>query len=132
MILAPRLNEIIKDKTRGLVYNVNEIAPDTYDKLRGNAGILTVWDGASDNTIYADPAINWAFRAWHDKVHLKYDLDFSIESELILAKLAASQFDGKIADIVYAEVGGLVEYFRDNGRFPTDQAKFVKEYAKVL
>ncbi len=54
-------------------------------------GKCYVFAGGSDDTIFHDPRGDWAghclyeYRAWHDSVHLQYNLDFSYESELLLA-----------------------------------------------
>jgi hypothetical protein len=129
-VLCPRLNELIQIKSKGIQYNAAEIAPDTYPKLRSNAGQLTVWTGASEQTIFGDPRLNWAFRALHDLEHIKHSLSFSIDHELHLARITAAQFDGRIADIVYAEIGGQIEYLQANGKFPQDQYNFILNYIK--
>jgi len=65
-------------------YEVSDDAPDTYVKLRAHLDRtkqMLVWSGSSDNTIYADKQVNWAFRAWHDWCHYYGAHPFTPEAE---------------------------------------------------
>lgn len=65
-------------------WQTSNLAPDTWEKTQASfapAGIVTVWSGASNATVYSSPRANWLFRAWHDSMHLAYGLDFSLAGE---------------------------------------------------
>ena len=94
---------------------------------------LVVWSGASDSTIYGDRAINWAFRAWHDSLHLALNADFSMQGEKLVA-LEQCRLIGSdaMAKIIMGEVVGQVEYLNKYGHFPTDQFVFMRNYLKGI
>ena len=109
---------------------VSDVAPDTFEKLKRNIGQLVIWSGASDNTIYGDPAINQAFRAWHDSLHIKLNADFTQEGETRVALEQARIIGGSYAEIILAEVVGQGLYFNKYGEFPKNQIEFIKSYLK--
>jgi len=58
--------------------------PETYEELIAlldAGGRMLVYSGASERTIYGDPEVNYAFRAWHDWCHWRGRYDFSYEGE---------------------------------------------------
>src|SRR6266436_6008855 len=65
-------------------YDVADDAPDTYEKLRAYLDLtkqMKVWSGNSENTIYADKEVNYAFRAWHDWCHYNGRHAFTVVGE---------------------------------------------------
>lgn len=120
-------------------YDVSEQAPATYHELMAhmarNDGRLCVWSGASDQTIFAHPAVNWAFRAWHDYYHWKDRQPFTVVGELMVAFAQCDDIERLFPEhprlkvwqaLVMAEVVGQREYAdAHGGRFPTDQHGFV-------
>jgi hypothetical protein len=130
MLLCNTLNERILELAPKHI--VSAYAPDTFETLSRNIGGLVVWDGGSDNTIYGDAKVNWAFRAWHDSLHLKLNADFSLEGETRVALEQARILGGYHAEIVLAEVIGQAEYFAKHGEFPTNQVEFIKSYLKGI
>lgn len=63
---------------------------DVRAAIAANHGRMIVWSGASDRTIYGDPSVNHAYRAWHDWCHLDTGGDFSVDGE---QKAARRQMD---------------------------------------
>ena len=111
-------------------------APDAPDCLadhvwkRDGFLFVPVWTGASVDTIWSAPAVNYAFRAWHDSRHLTLGAGFDLESERALCVDAVRQIDGERERALLAgEVGGQVEFFFAHGRFPVAQRAFVDAYA---
>lgn len=105
----------------------------TFDRLKfQSVSSLVVWSGGSNATVYGDPAINHAFRAWHDSLHLKLGLDFSLESEIAVATEQSRLLhnDG-LARLIMAEVKGQAEYFAKHSQFPDNQVEFVTNYLKA-
>ena len=101
------------------------IAPiSVVDLMAYRGSRLVVWSGASDDTIFGDRHVNWAFRALHDQLHLLTRIGFSPNEEIELARIQANQYEGLMADLVYIEVAGQAEYFAKTGRFVSDQVSF--------
>lgn len=98
------------------VFNVSDRAPSTFADIMRQGDPLTVWSGASDGTIYADPAVNWAFRAWHDATHIAGRYDFTLAGETATCEAQ-----------IRAEIVGQAQYAAAHGHFPVDQAAFVQE-----
>lgn len=121
-------------------FDVRADAPDSLERLVSETaatGRLAVWSGASEQTIFGDPEVNWAFRAWHDWHHYRHRLPFTPEGEREAA--AGQQRDiralygrGPTADhfcaLVEAEVVGQLHHQQRHGAFPEDQAGFVAAY----
>lgn len=65
-----------------------EDAPTNYYDLRQaflKEVPLPVYAGASDDTIYTTRQGNYAFRAWHDALHVRMYRGFSLPDELAVA-----------------------------------------------
>jgi len=124
--------------TRG--FRVVEVAPQTYDELIRDIehhGIITVWSDASERTIYGDPEVNFAFRAWHDWCHWRGRHDFSPEGENATAKMQYAHLLTLYGDtprtrswqrIVEAEIVGQALHLSEHGAFPWDQYAFIVAY----
>jgi hypothetical protein len=113
-------------------FSASDFAPDTFEKLRSNSvSGLVVWAGASDSTIYGDPSVNHAFRAWHDSLHLKLNAPFTLEGERLVAieqaRLVGSDTMG---NILIGEIVGQAEYFAKHGEFPANQVEFMLNWLK--
>jgi hypothetical protein len=129
MVLCPRLNEIIL--ARAPSFSVADAAPNCERDL-WTMGSMVVWSGASDRTVFGDPAVNWAFRAVHDAMHLATGLGFSPAEEIEMGRRQASTFDGGVADIVFLETAGQAEYFLRTGKFVEDQVAWTLARLKEM
>lgn len=86
----------------------------------------------SDNTIFADPEHNWAFRAWHDWTHWYIQADFDLAGEVKvaiqqvkdLAKVYGETFAERYKPIIFAEVIGHALAKELTGEFPVNQRGF--------
>lgn len=125
------INHKILNEARNIRYIVKSEAPSC-EKDLFNCGELVIWSGASDNTIFQDEKVNFAFRALHDALHLKTGMNFSPENEIELGRIQASRYDGILADLVYCEVSLQAKYFLNNGVFVQDQVLFAKQNVKGL
>lgn len=123
-----------------------ENAPNDYKSLmnwynNNNSGVLPVFNGSSDKTIYSSDRVNFAFRAWHDAIHIAFKLDFSYADELEVAKHHVDELlcwcighgiDGNLAydaaELVYADVVGQVEYYYHHKKYVDNQLDFVVDY----
>lgn len=118
-------NNLLLKQASKLNYSVSAIAPNSERDLFNNP--LVIWNGASDNTIWNDPKVNWAFRALHDALHKVTRLNFTVDCEIELGRIQASQYQGLLADLIYCEVAGQASYYKANGVFVSDQIGFTKE-----
>lgn len=115
-------------------YEVAANAPNTWEELKAvrNAAVLPVWNGASETSIWGREA-NYAFRAWHDRVHLAHELSFTPEDEAQVAAIQRAQVlamtgDVRLAELVWADVFGQGQYLARYGEFPNNQAAFMEAY----
>ena len=109
-------------------FTVSNEAPNSYSGLIRGAmkGIFLVYDGASSNTIYVDPHVNHAFRAWHDSLHLEHDLTFSLADELQMAELHRNAIEGSFEKaLIYADVAEQVRFWYTNRKYVDNQRAFV-------
>lgn len=113
-------------------------APQTFEALLERtdgdpSARIPVWNGASETSIYGDESGNFAFRAWHDRLHviLHAGFDEAGEKRVAVAQrdaILAATGDSEAAEAVWADVWGQFLYERRHGRFPDDQAAFVKTW----
>lgn len=141
-------------------FDVKADAPSSIIELCKSfeSGRLTVWNGASDNTIFACPETNYCFRAWHDHCHVRPNLrmrDIYNESPICVWNPKISYpftrvgeslaMRGQIADVyklygnglsartfsalIEAEIIGQFDYAANHGgAFPVYQADFARAY----
>lgn len=141
--LDPELNQAIVALVEDLLpqgFDVSPDAPETFEELVANyakTGRLVVSSLHSDRTIYGSPSVNYAFRAWHDWVHVACNCPLTLEGERDAALIQIDQIalyaDNQAqaerwARIIFAEVDGQAQYFAQTGDFPTDQVAFVSAY----
>lgn len=128
-------------------WDVAEDAPGSLEELTqhiADTGRMLVWSGGSDATIFGDAEHNYAFRAWHDWHHWKWQLPFTLEGEAAVCDLQKDDLD-----IVYGlpvtpgerfrrsmhyrlidcEINGKLKYSKmHGGEFPVDQIAFARMY----
>lgn len=115
-------------------HTASDNAPYSYETLRSaSTSSLVVWSGASDKTIYGDASVNWAFRAWHDSLHLKLNAEFNESGERRVAFEQARLIGGgTFGTILVGEIVGQAEYLNKYGQFPVDQVEFMRNYLKGM
>ena len=123
-------------------FDVSPDAPGTYKGLKAHLDAgkrLVVYDGGCEGTIYADPAVNHAFRAWHDWSHWKGDHDFSLQGECcvfdmqprhLLYVYGDTEQTLRWIDILRAEVIGQRVYYGRHKRYVEDQRGFIEAFLK--
>lgn len=117
-----------------------ESAPTTLRLLRSRAAVshyMFVSAEHSVRTIYSSPQVNYAFRAWHDALHLKLGAEFDAHGELLVARAHERAVRDAIKQGAYGlteldccalffETWGQFRYCEEHGgAFPVDQARFV-------
>ncbi len=100
---------------------------------------MVVYNGGCDGTIYADPEVNYAFRAWHDWCHWRGGYDFSVCGETAVCAMQCLELLSQHGDgeqtrrwiaILRAEVVGQRLYYQRHKRYIDDQRGFVEAYLK--
>ena len=100
---------------------------ELHKKIYRNTGKIHIWNGASDKTIFGDSIINCKFRAWHDYIHINYNLGYSITEESIVCDIQKDMlpftwdFEKKLIE---CEIRGQVHYFYRNNKFVENQRLF--------
>jgi len=126
------------NRTNPRGWNVSANAPSSLAELKRRAkrdGRITVSSLHSDLTIYGDPEINYAARAWHDACHILADAAFDDAGERAVCELQKRQLRAVYGEassrlfcaVVDAEIIGQLDYKAANGEFPRDQRTFVLE-----
>jgi len=138
----PTLNDAVLCMARNLVgeWEVSVDAPSTFTELktRLDAGRpLVVYGGGSEQTIFVDPEVNHAFRAWHDWTHWTYNFDFSVDGELrtygaqctdLMERYGSTDDAARWLTILRADIVGQRLYYERHKRYVTDQRAFVQAY----
>jgi hypothetical protein len=143
--LDPSLNAAILAIASDLFpegFDVSPDAPGTYKTLKAHLDAgkrLVVYDGGCEGTIYADPAVNHAFRAWHDWSHWKGGHDFSVAGEWrtfalqrrrLLDLHGDNQQTRRWIELIHADIVGFRLYYEPYRRFVDDQRSFIEAYMK--
>lgn len=116
-------------------FDVSAAAPSSYEAMRAHiqqTGRLCVSNVNSDQTIFADREVNYAFRAWHDWTHYTYKLPFTLEGEYAvsiqmlrdLAKVYGKQRAMEFWPFIDEEVNAQAEYLHVTDEFIVDQYQF--------
>lgn len=121
----------------GVNYAESVDAPSTFEEVKAEwanalrTGLpFRVFSGGSDKTIYVDPCYNWAFRFWHDYLHVKYNKSMAYDSEVFIGHMhvthVASEFGiGSLeARLMFADTIGQCLYYETHGGFVEDQLEF--------
>jgi hypothetical protein len=120
-----QINSMILELAKGLKYEPRDLAPSTELELFNAPKTLPIWTGESDNTIYQDETVNWAFRAIHDMTHIETGLGFTVEQEVELGRIQAARIDSDLlAKLFHIEIAGQAEYYLKTGQFVENQIRF--------
>lgn len=101
--------------------------------IKANGGRMVVWAGASEDTIYADAEVNYAYRAWHDWCHLTRGFQFTLHGEQAAARLQMDHVRSLYGNgpdqrywqwLLHCEAVEQTKYFLKNGDFVQDQRDF--------
>jgi hypothetical protein len=104
-----------------------DVAPTTLEQVKAYANAnqrFLIWDGDCDGTLYGCPTVNANLRAWHDKAHYDYNLDFTVAGEAAAVYIQIAQLlqvygsRDQIDDwatIIITDILSLVLYHRASG-----------------
>ncbi len=119
---------ILKEaQAHGYTRNISPRAPNTFTDLAAQGlNHLVVYDGASADTIYSSPEVNYQLRYWHDRVHLLLGLSFSLTDEITVSAYQCSRLHDEGAQrILDADLRGQVEYYYQHKKYVDNQRDFV-------
>lgn len=88
-----------------------------------------------EHTIWSRRSINYAFRAWHDALHIRHNLGFDFDSEIQVARIHQSKLTGQLGvferdakRLLWADTAGQSLYFERWGEFPVNQRHFAEAF----
>jgi hypothetical protein len=123
-------------------YHGAAVAPETFEALAAvpRGGSLPIWNGECEHTIYGAPAVNIAFRAWHDAHHLLGPHPFTLDGERDACEAQVSDVRAvcppdlfpAVAALLRAEIVGQATILAETGAFPTDQVAATMAAARRL
>lgn len=120
---------------------------DTHEKIQeywDETGKILVWSGGSDCTVFGEPHMNHAFRAWHDYIHITRGLAFNkagerlaynwhcVQLDLYLSHKFSRQHRENIKQLLDIEINGQVEYLERFGHFPEYPRTFAAERMQLM
>jgi hypothetical protein len=114
-------------------FNPNDIEGtfNAHKKIYKETGKVHIWTGESENTIFGKEKINHYFRAWHDYIHLNYNLGYSITEESIVCNIQRDMLPSDWVfekELINAEIIGQAHYFYINNDFVKNQRLFTANY----
>lgn len=104
---------------------------ENHKKIYRETGKIHIWTGASENTIFGNEKINHYFRAWHDYIHINYNLGYSITEESIVCNIQRDMLPSEWyfeKELINAEIIGQAHYFYRNNKFVENQRLFTAIY----
>lgn len=139
--LDPTFDRAILQIAAGLFpagFDTGPDAPNTLEGLTAHVratGRMLVWNGASTGTIFGSPEVNFAFRAWHDAIHVLGNHAFTLEGELEVAEVQKAWLRSHYPNhpnlsrwvrLIDIEVVEQSKHFAAYGAFPEDQRAFAE------
>ena len=134
------IEKVVLQESMKLPFRATANAPSTYKAVKAmfDSGItpnnpVLVYNGGSEDTIYSSPDLNFAFRAWHDRVHWENGLNFSVTDEIIVGMEQARKIDNNMGIcIMFADTAGQRVYYHKYGEFVSNQREFNFSLAEKL
>lgn len=141
------LTEFIVAKTKDSKFIMNETTTNNFDKFKeeyNEDGFITVSLEGCNNTIYGNAYVNVLARVWHDEIHLRHNLDFTGQDEIVVAKVQQDevfQFIKKkysntrayyASKLIWIDIYEQVIYYKETKQFVEHQETFVLNKFKEL
>lgn len=109
-------------------------SPNSYEAVKKQAatGLYIVFAGGSSDNIFSSDNVRNAYRAWHDSIHISFNLDFSKESEFKVATLQKelalnSGVNERDAILMELDLSGHVAHFYKYNEHPDEQTDYLNE-----
>lgn len=109
-------------------------SPTTYETVRQQAqtGTYHVFNGGSTDTIFSSRKVQYAYRAWHDSIHMSREIPFDMDSELLVAKLQEeialeNGADPRDAMMLRYDLECHIKYYYAKGEHPDKQLELIAD-----
>ncbi len=134
---SARLESIVLE--RAVPHVASESAPSSWKALQKwgqthviGLDVLPVYDGGSELTIYSSDVVNFAFRAWHDSIHLACGIGFTLAQELRVASIHVqscrdSGLNSLDCEAIWMDTAGQAWHYDIWGAYVHNQAGFVSQ-----
>ena len=117
-------------------YNPQTLAALIKDRKDGVAYVFVGGSSQGSNNIFTKNYALYCFRAWHDQIHINYNLDFSLDHELVVAalheqeaiKMGISKEDAKLLSL---DIDLHVRHLHKHGVHPEYQTQMISDYLVV-
>lgn len=140
MKVSPATEQYILDNCPP--YCVRPDAPDTYrdlKKVAAEENVIPVFgepDKPVFDSIFSSPEVHYAFRAWHDALHIEHDQNFTLKGEMMMAGiqyavLRHAGIDITSAQLIYLNTAAQVEYYYATKGQPMEN-RFVKSQERFV
>lgn len=110
-------------------------SPNTFEDVKAQAqtGTFIVFDGGSEDTIFSERKYQYAYRAWHDSIHLCNNIQFGEDDELRVAKLQKeialeAGISERDAAILRLDLELHIRHYYDFGCHPVRQTAMISDY----
>lgn len=113
----------------------SENSPTTFEAVKKQAepyGIYHVFNGGSTDTIFSERKYQYAYRAWHDSIHLRQNLSFGVPNELKVAVIQeqialACSVDAHDAKLLRLDLEAHISYLVAKGEHPVHQLDLIRD-----
>lgn len=110
-------------------------SPTTYDEVRDHwtrHKMFHVFNGGSTDTMFSERRYQYAYRAWHDSIHMKYEIPFEKQDELTVAKLQEAialrhDVDPHDARLLCLDLEAHIKYYYAKGEHPVRQLELIRD-----
>lgn len=131
------LNDWIKRRVKDIPYKlIKEQHPfESLKALHKHTGLLHINELFCEDNIFGSKEDNINFRIWHDFIHIKYNLDFTLEGEEACSIIQQHElpvgwdFERKLIKI---EIEEQTKYRLLSGEFPQNQRQFTIDYLRAV
>lgn len=127
---SERLNTFILEKAKELKFVsgvFEEVDFSTFKQETEQNGYMKISSEYCENTIFGDPEVNIAFRAWHDATHLQLNegFDYMAETRVAFAQIAELPREWEYERLlILTEVVAQAAYHQKTGGFVENQRLF--------
>ena len=103
----------------------------SHQKRFHEEGVIHIWTGASDSTIFGSNEMNYKFRAWHDYFHITRGFGYDFAGESIVCQIQKEMIPDDWTyekELIHCEIIGQAQFFVYNRYFIDNQRLFTIMY----
>lgn len=112
-------------------------SPQTFEDVKeyfDKNGKYHVFEGGAklDETVFNTWEARWAYRAWHDSIHVQFDIPFEKKNELAVARIQESialdyGISKRDAKILRLDLEAHIHYYYTTGEHPERQVRLIAD-----